>query len=94
LQNSFQSVPPETFRNQFLSVADYRFIARGQFLFRFVASGPFLYRFVASGPFRKHCNTVAKSFLHKRRLEMFLSISAGFSLQIRFKQKVSTDISE
>jgi hypothetical protein len=32
--------------------------------------------------------------LHKRRVETFLSVSAGFSLQIRFKQKVATDISE
>jgi hypothetical protein len=42
--------------------------------------------------FRKRCNTVAKSLLHKRRVETFLSISAWFSLQIRFKQKVATDI--
>jgi hypothetical protein len=44
--------------------------------------------------FQKHCNTIAKSLLHKRRVEMFLSVSARFSLQICFKQKVATDISE
>jgi hypothetical protein len=66
LQNSFQSVSPEMFRNPFLSVADYRF--------------------VANGPFRKRCNTVAKLLLR--------SVPAGFSLQIRFKPKVATDISE
>jgi hypothetical protein len=74
LQNSFQSVSPETFRNPFLSVAD----------FCFVASVPFRKRFVASGPFRKLFNTVAKSLLHKRRVETFLSVSAGFLLQILF----------
>jgi hypothetical protein len=35
LQNSFQSVSPETFRNLFLSIADYRFVASGPFLHRF-----------------------------------------------------------
>jgi hypothetical protein len=38
--------------------------------------------------------SVVKSLLHKRRVETFLSVSAGFSLQIRFKQKVATDIIE
>jgi hypothetical protein len=84
LQIRFQSVSPETFRNLFLSIADYRF----------VASGPFRKHFVASGPFRKRCNTVAKSLLHKRRVKTFLSVSAGFMLQIRFKQKVAMDISD
>jgi hypothetical protein len=40
------------------------------------------------------CNTVAKSLLHKRRVEKFLSVIARFSLQIYFKQKVAIDISE
>jgi hypothetical protein len=51
-------------------------------------------RFVASGPFRKRCNTIAKSLFHKRRVETFLSVSAGFSLQIRLKQKVATDMTD
>jgi hypothetical protein len=84
LENSFQSISPETFRNLFLSVADYRFIASGPFRKRFVASGPFLYRF----------ESIVIPLLHKRRAETFLSVSAGFSLQIRSKQKVGMDISE
>jgi hypothetical protein len=79
VQNSFQSLSPETFRNPFLSVADYRF----------VASGPLLYRFVASVLFRKCCNTVAKSLLHKRRVETFLSVSAGFFVANLFQAKSS-----
>jgi hypothetical protein len=35
LQNSFQSVSPETFRNPFLSIADYCFTASGPFLHSF-----------------------------------------------------------
>jgi hypothetical protein len=35
LQNSFQSISPEMFRNPFLSVANYRFVASGPLLYRF-----------------------------------------------------------
>jgi hypothetical protein len=80
--NSFQSVFPETFRNPFPS-----------FRCKCTVSVLVRKRFVASGPFQKRCNIVAKSLLHKRRVETFLSVSAGFSLQIHFKQKVTTDIS-
>jgi hypothetical protein len=52
-------------------------------------SGPFRCKWTVSVPFRKRCNTVAKSLLHKRRVETFLSVSVGFSLQIHFKQKVA-----
>jgi hypothetical protein len=89
LQNSFRSVSPESFSQPIYPLQTH-----------FVASGPFLYCFIANGPFCsvskafQKRNTVAKSLLHKRRVETFLSVSARFSLQIRFKQKVATDISE
>jgi hypothetical protein len=35
-----------------------------------------------------------RNTIHKRRVETFLSVSGGFLLQLRFKQKVATDISE
>jgi hypothetical protein len=84
LQNSFQcvlqSVSPETYRNPFLSFRC-KWTISVPFRKCFIASGPFQYRFESV------VNTDAKLLLHKRRVETFLSVSAGFSLQLCFRQK-------
>jgi hypothetical protein len=89
LQNSFQSLSPETVRNQFLSVADYRFDSLQ--VDRFAASGQFLYRFESVVIYR--CKIVASKKKSRNVSFRFCQVFVAKFISSKKLQRISVSAS-